>query len=52
MFLQIRAATAWSETSLLTAGGLSGLLVTASALHRNCPLGLMQSQFDLPWPFR
>jgi hypothetical protein len=52
MFLRIRAATSWLQTLLLTAGGLSGLLVMAGALHRDFPPGLLQGLFDLPWPFR
>ncbi len=52
MFLRIRAATSWLETALLTSGGLGGLLVIAGALHRDFPPGLLQSLFDLPWPFR
>ncbi len=52
MFLRIRAASGWLQTLLLTACALSGLLVIAGALHRDFPPGLLQSLFDLPWPFR
>ena len=51
-FFRIRAATGWWQTLLLTVGGLGGLLVMAGALHRDFPPGLLQSLFDLPWPFR
>ncbi len=50
-FLRVRGGVGWLRSLLLTAAGLTILLVIASALNRDFPPGLMQEFWRLPWPF-
>lgn len=51
VFYRKRAGLGWTNTALFTAGGLAFILFLASVLGRDFPPGLLQSYFDLPWPF-
>lgn len=50
-FFRIRGGLAWASSALYTAGGLAFILMLAWILGRDFPPGLLQSMFDLPWPF-
>nr|WP_321443241.1 tripartite tricarboxylate transporter permease [uncultured Cohaesibacter sp.] len=49
-FLRVRAGAGWAKTFILTAAGITLMLVMAGALNRDFPPGLLQSMVDLPWP--
>ncbi|HSG95271.1 MAG TPA: tricarboxylate transporter, partial [Afifellaceae bacterium] len=51
-FLGLREKLGWGRIAVLTGSGVGLLLVMAKALNRDFPPGLLQSIFDLPWPFR
>jgi len=48
----LREGLGWGRIILLTTCGIGLLLFMAGALNRDFPPGLLQSYFDLPWPFR
>lgn len=50
-FLRQRVGLAWAQTLLLSAAGLGFILAMGWVLNRDFPPGLLQSYFDLPWPF-
>jgi len=50
-FIRLRAGLAWAQALLLSAAGLVFILAMAWVLNRDFPPGLLQSYFDLPWPF-
>lgn len=52
LFLRLRERLGWVRIALMTAAGLGILLVMAGALNRDFPPGILQSYFNLPWPFR
>jgi hypothetical protein len=51
-FLRVVARCGWVQTILLTAAACGFILVLASSLNLIFPGGLLQDQFDLPWPLR
>jgi TctA family transporter len=51
-FLRVVARCGWVQTLLLTAAACGFILVLASSLNLIFPGGLLQDQFDLPWPLR
>ena len=50
-FLRIRAELSWAHTVLCAALGILFMLTLAWLLNRDFPPGILQSYFDLPWPF-
>ena len=50
-FLRIRAGLSWVHTVLYAALGILFMLTMAWLLNRDFPPGILQSYFDLPWPF-
>lgn len=50
-FFRLRAGLSWRMALLFSAGGLGFILFLANLLNRDFPPGLLQSFFDLPWPF-
>lgn len=50
-FMRLRAGQGWAQTLLLSGVGLLFILAMAWLLNRDFPPGLLQSYFDLPWPF-
>ena len=50
-FLRVRAGLGWMQTVLFAAAGLLFMMSMAWLLNRDFPPGLLQSYFDLPWPF-
>jgi len=50
-FLRIRAGLGWLQTALYAVAGLLFMMAMAWLLNRDFPPGLLQSYFDLPWPF-
>jgi len=50
-FMRLRAGLKWMQALLLSAAGLAFILAMAWVLNRDFPPGLLQSYFDLPWPF-
>ncbi len=50
-FLRIRAGLGWMQTVLYTVAGMIFMMSMAWLLNRDFPPGLLQSYFDLPWPF-
>lgn len=50
-FMRLRAGQRWAQTLLLSGVGLLFILAMAWLLNRDFPPGLLQSYFDLPWPF-
>jgi TctA family transporter len=50
-FFRIRAGLSWRMALLFTSGGVGFILFLANLLNRDFPPGLLQSYFDLPWPF-
>jgi hypothetical protein len=50
-FLRIRAGLSWLQTVLYAALGILFMLTMAWLLSRDFPPGILQSYFDLPWPF-
>ncbi len=51
VFMRLRAGQGWAQTLLLSGVGLLFILAMAWLLNRDFPPGLLQSYFDLPWPF-
>ncbi|WP_196259630.1 tripartite tricarboxylate transporter permease [Pelagibacterium limicola] len=52
VFLRTMAKTSWVKTLLLTLAAGIFMLTLARALNLVMPAGLLQAQFNLPWPFR
>ena len=52
VFLPVRAGCGVVRTLVLTACAALFILGLADALNLNFPYGWLQSQYDLPWPFR
>ena len=50
-FMRLRAGQRWAQTLVLSGVGLLFILAMAWLLNRDFPPGLLQSYFDLPWPF-
>ncbi len=50
-FLRIRAGLGWMHTVLYATAGIAFMLTMAWLLGRDFPPGVLQSYFDLPWPF-
>jgi TctA family transporter len=50
-FLRIRAGLNWLHTSIYAVFGIMFMLTMAWLLNRDFPPGILQSYFDLPWPF-
>jgi len=50
-FLRIRAGRDWGFSLLYAAGGIAFMMFMAWLLNRDFPPGVLQSYFDLPWPF-
>ena len=50
-FLRLRAGLGWTQALGLSALGLAFMMSMAWLLGRDFPPGLLQSFFDLPWPF-
>jgi len=50
-FLRIRAGLGWAQVVIYAAFGLAFMLAMAWLLGRDFPPGVLQSYFDLPWPF-
>lgn len=50
-FFRLRAGLTWAKSSLFAAIGIGFILFFADLLNRDFPPGLLQSYFDLPWPF-
>lgn len=50
-FLRIRAGLGWIHTVLYATAGILFMLTMAWLLGRDFPPGVLQSYFDLPWPF-
>jgi putative tricarboxylic transport membrane protein len=50
-FFRIRGGLGWAASTLYMAGGVGFILFLAGVLGRDFPPGLLQSYFDLPWPF-
>ena len=50
-FFRLRAGLSWAMALLFAAVGLGFILFFADLLNRDFPPGLLQSYFDLPWPF-
>ena len=50
-FLRIRAGLGWLNAILYAAAGIAFMMFMAWTLGRDFPPGLLQSYFDLPWPF-
>lgn len=50
-FLRIRAGLSWAQTAIYSTAGVVFMLGMAWLLGRDFPPGLLQSYFDLPWPF-
>jgi hypothetical protein len=51
-FLRVVARCPWWQVLLLSASACGFILVLASSLNLVFPGGVLQSQLDLPWPFR
>ncbi|MEM6306414.1 MAG: tripartite tricarboxylate transporter TctB family protein [Pseudomonadota bacterium] len=51
LFMRLRAQMNWGWTLFLSAIGLGFMMGMAWLLNRDFPPGLLQSYFDLPWPF-
>ncbi|MEY3005228.1 MAG: hypothetical protein RLZZ491_2404 [Pseudomonadota bacterium] len=50
-FFRLRAGLGWRMSLLFAAAGIGFILFFADLLNRDFPPGLLQSYFDLPWPF-
>ena len=50
-FFRLRANVGWTHSAVCTALGIAFMLLMAWMLNRDFPPGLLQSYFDLPWPF-
>lgn len=50
-FLRLRAGLVWAQTAVFAVAGLLFMLAMAWVLGRDFPPGLLQTYFDLPWPF-
>ena len=50
-FFRVRAGLTWAKAVLFAAIGIGFILFFADLLNRDFPPGLLQSYFDLPWPF-
>ncbi|KMK68820.1 hypothetical protein IMCC21224_113706 [Puniceibacterium sp. IMCC21224] len=50
-FFRVRGRFGWGRTMLASAIGLGFIMFLAYILGRDFPPGLLQAQFDLPWPF-
>jgi ABC-type sugar transport system permease subunit len=50
-FFRIRGGLGFVTSALYAAAGLAFILMLAGILGRDFPPGLLQSMFDLPWPF-
>lgn len=50
-FFRLRAGLTWAKSALFAAIGIGFILFFADLLNRDFPPGLLQSYFDLPWPF-
>ncbi len=50
-FLRIRAGLDWAKTAMFAIVGICFMLAMAWVLGRDFPPGILQSFFDLPWPF-
>ncbi|MEO0356749.1 MAG: tripartite tricarboxylate transporter permease [Pseudomonadota bacterium] len=50
-FLRLRAGLDWFWTLFMAGAGLVLMMTMAWLLNRDFPPGLLQSYFDLPWPF-
>jgi TctA family transporter len=50
-FLRIRAGLGWMHALLYALAGICFMMFMAWTLGRDFPPGLLQSYFDLPWPF-
>jgi hypothetical protein len=49
--MKYRAQLGWMKSSLYSVLGVVFMLFMAWLLNRDFPPGLLQSYFDLPWPF-
>ncbi|MEN0086947.1 MAG: tripartite tricarboxylate transporter permease, partial [Pseudomonadota bacterium] len=50
-FLKLRAGLSWLHTLIYAAAGIAFMCFMAWTLNRDFPPGVLQSYFDLPWPF-
>ncbi|MEP1425926.1 MAG: tripartite tricarboxylate transporter permease [Yoonia sp.] len=50
LFIRIRAGKSWGFAAAYAAVGVAFICTMAWALNRDFPPGLLQSNFDLPWP--
>ena len=50
-FLRVRGGLSWGRAALASALGIAFIMFMAWTLGRDFPPGLLQSYFDLPWPF-
>lgn len=50
-FLRLRAGVNWLRTMVMTATGITAIILMASLLNRDFPPGLLQDLVELPWPF-
>ncbi|MFK7865818.1 MAG: tripartite tricarboxylate transporter permease [Alphaproteobacteria bacterium] len=50
-FLRIRGGLSWGLAVLNSALGIAFIMFMAWTLRRDFPPGILQSYFDLPWPF-
>ncbi|MGC6517314.1 MAG: tripartite tricarboxylate transporter permease [Candidatus Puniceispirillaceae bacterium] len=51
LFFRLRAGVSWLVTMILSGAGIGFMCFMAWLLNRDFPPGLLQSYFDLPWPF-
>lgn len=50
-FMRLRAGMGWAFSLIYAAAGIAFMMFMAWLLNRDFPPGLLQSYFDLPWPF-
>ena len=50
-FLRLRAGLRWISALVYAAIGVAFMMGMAWLLNRDFPPGLLQSYYDLPWPF-
>jgi hypothetical protein len=50
-FMRLRAGVGWAFSLAYAAAGIAFMMFMAWLLNRDFPPGLLQSYFDLPWPF-
>ena len=50
-FMRLRAGMGWAFSLIYAGCGIAFMMFMAWLLNRDFPPGLLQSYFDLPWPF-